>query len=70
MKPWCPCVTFLILREIGLLTLLSCSPSHCSVRDGNLSSFLARNLVPGDAVHLTVGDRVPADMRMIEVGVQ
>ena len=39
-----------------------------SVRDDKLHDFLARNLVPGDTVHLNVGDRVPADMRLFEVG--
>lgn len=29
--------------------------------------FLAKNLVPGDVVHLNVGDRVPADLRLFEV---
>ncbi|XP_013393466.1 calcium-transporting ATPase type 2C member 1 isoform X2 [Lingula anatina] len=38
---------------------------HC-LRDGHLETFLARNLVPGDIVHLTIGDRVPADIRLFE----
>ncbi|XP_033646703.1 calcium-transporting ATPase type 2C member 1-like [Asterias rubens] len=53
--------------EKSLEQLSKLVPPSCNcVRDGNLSSFLARNLVPGDTVHLTVGDRVPADMRMFE----
>ena len=29
--------------------------------------MLARYLVPGDLIHVKVGDRVPADVRLIEV---
>ena len=39
------------------------------MRGGKLQKFLARELVPGDNVHITVGDRIPADMRLYEVGV-
>ena len=39
----------------------------CSVRDGRLETFLARELVPGDIVYLSIGDRVPADIRLFEV---
>lgn len=44
---------------------------HCifSLREGQLETFLARNLVPGDIVHINVGDRVPADIRLFEVGI-
>lgn len=38
---------------------------HC-VREGKVSDFLARDLVPGDLVSISVGDRVPADLRLIE----
>ena len=38
------------------------------MRDGQLSTFLAQDLVPGDIVHLRIGDRVPADVRLFEVG--
>lgn len=36
------------------------------MRDGHLETFLARNLVPGDIVHLNIGDRVPADIRIFD----
>jgi hypothetical protein len=39
-----------------------------SLREGQLETFLARNLVPGDIVHLNIGDRIPADIRLFEVG--
>ena len=38
-----------------------------SLRAGEPKRFLARELVPGDIVHITVGDRVPADIRLYEV---
>ena len=31
-----------------------------------METFLARSLVPGDVIHLSVGDRVPADLRLFE----
>ena len=37
------------------------------MREGQQSDFLARSLVPGDLVTISVGDRVPADLRLIEV---
>ena len=39
----------------------------CSIREGTVSDFLARSLVPRDIVSVSVGDRVPADMRLVEV---
>lgn len=38
---------------------------HC-IREGQVADFLARSLVPGDLVTISVGDRVPADIRLIE----
>jgi len=37
------------------------------VRDGRRRELPAEDLVPGDIVHLTSGDKVPADLRLIEV---
>ena len=42
--------------------------SPVSLRDGVLQEMLARSLVPGDTVYFSMGDRVPADIRLIEVG--
>ncbi|XP_014260300.1 calcium-transporting ATPase type 2C member 1 isoform X1 [Cimex lectularius] len=50
------------LEELNKLVPPSC---HC-VRGGVLESFLAKELVPGDIVHLNIGDRVPADLRLFE----
>ncbi|EWT03138.1 magnesium ABC transporter ATPase [Intrasporangium oryzae NRRL B-24470] len=37
------------------------------VRDGTTESVDVRDLVPGDLVHLGLGDLVPADLRLLEV---
>ncbi|XP_068425759.1 calcium-transporting ATPase type 2C member 1 isoform X2 [Clinocottus analis] len=50
------------LEELGKLVPPQC---HC-VRDGHLEHLLARELVPGDTVCLSVGERVPADLRLVE----
>lgn len=41
-------------------------PSAHLTRDSHNSTVLASNLVPGDLVHFTVGDRIPADVRLTE----
>lgn len=38
------------------------------IRDGKETKIPADKLVPGDVVKLSLGDRVPADLRMCEVG--
>ena len=38
-----------------------------SVRNGILHEMLAGDLVPGDTVYISLGDRVPADIRLTEV---
>ncbi len=40
---------------------------YFSLREGREVTFLARELVPGDVVLLSMGDRVPADVRLFEV---
>ncbi|RWS28088.1 Calcium-transporting ATPase type 2C member 1-like protein [Leptotrombidium deliense] len=50
------------LEELNKLVPPTC---NC-IREGNAETFLARNLVPGDIVQLSMGDRVPADLRLIE----
>ncbi|XP_068210237.1 calcium-transporting ATPase type 2C member 1 isoform X1 [Palaemon carinicauda] len=42
-------------------------PATCMcLRDGNVREYQARELVPGDIVHLAIGDRIPADLRLFE----
>jgi Ca2+-transporting ATPase len=42
-------------------------PNKCTVaRDGQELKVDACDLVPGDLVRLYIGDRVPADIRIIE----
>uniref|UniRef100_A0A3P9M136 Calcium-transporting ATPase n=1 Tax=Oryzias latipes TaxID=8090 RepID=A0A3P9M136_ORYLA len=50
------------LEELGKLVPPEC---HC-IREGRLEQMLARDLVPGDTVCLSVGERVPADLRLFE----
>lgn len=37
------------------------------IRDGFLHKVDARTLVPGDIVHLSVGDKIPADCRILKI---
>uniref|UniRef100_A0A8C4YS64 Calcium-transporting ATPase n=1 Tax=Gopherus evgoodei TaxID=1825980 RepID=A0A8C4YS64_9SAUR len=50
------------LEELSKLVPPEC---HC-VREGRVEHTLARDLVPGDTVCLSVGDKVPADLRLFE----
>jgi len=51
------------LQELKKLVPPKC---HC-LREGVMETFLARELVPGDIVTVSTGDRVPADVRFFEV---
>ncbi|XP_048416193.1 calcium-transporting ATPase type 2C member 1 isoform X1 [Stegostoma tigrinum] len=51
------------LEELSKLVPPEC---HC-IREGRMEHLLARELVPGDTVCLSVGDKVPADLRLFEV---
>lgn len=53
--------------EKTLEALKKLVPPHCkALREGNVVDMLAKELVPGDIVVVDVGDRVPADARLIE----
>ncbi|KAK9767949.1 High affinity Ca2+/Mn2+ P-type ATPase-like protein [Basidiobolus ranarum] len=53
--------------EKSLEALTKLVPHHCYViREDKLRTILASELVPGDLVKFGVGDRVPADVRIIE----
>ncbi|GCC35959.1 calcium-transporting ATPase type 2C member 2-like [Chiloscyllium punctatum] len=50
------------LQELGKLI-----PPECNcIREGKLEHLLAKELVLGDTVCISVGDRVPADVRLFE----
>ena len=52
--------------EKSLEALNKLVPHHCHLlRDGKQLHLLANELIPGDIVTFTTGDRVPADVRML-----
>lgn len=52
--------------EKSLEALNKLVPHHCHLlRDGRQLHLLANELVPGDIVTFSTGDRVPADVRML-----
>ncbi len=52
-------------RSLAALRRLA-APVARVVRDGQLRSVAARELVPGDILQLEAGDRIPADVRLLE----
>lgn len=52
-------------RALQALRKLASPPARV-VRDGKLKQVPARELVVGDCIHLSEGDRVPADARLLE----
>jgi Ca2+-transporting ATPase len=54
--------------EKSLEALNKLVPHYCHVyRDGRLLTVLAQELVPGDLVQFSTGDRIPADVRLTKV---
>ena len=53
--------------EESLEALNKLVPHHCHlIRDGQRQHTLANDLLPGDLVTFEVGDRIPADLRIIQ----
>lgn len=53
--------------EKSLEALNKLVPHHCHlIRDGRKNHTLANDLLPGDLVTFGVGDRIPADLRLIQ----
>ncbi|MCH8908025.1 MAG: cation-transporting P-type ATPase, partial [Candidatus Heimdallarchaeota archaeon] len=52
-------------KKIESLTKLS-PPSARVIRNGHTTTVLAESLVPGDIIKLSLGDKIPADARIIE----
>ncbi|CCH59840.1 hypothetical protein TBLA_0C00190 [Henningerozyma blattae CBS 6284] len=53
--------------EKSLEALNKLVPNECHlIRAGQSSNVLASQLVPGDLVHFKIGDRIPADLRIVE----
>lgn len=56
-----------VCRPLCAASLKKMMPNKCTVtRDGQEQKVDALELVPGDLVRLYIGDRVPADIRIIE----
>lgn len=52
--------------EKSLEALNKLVPHHCHIiRDGEQIHLLANEVVPGDLITFTTGDRVPADVRLL-----
>ena len=63
-------MTYLQSRQTSSVTEMFSKmlPAQCTIiRDGKESRIAAENLVIGDIVKLNLGDRIPADMRLIDV---
>ncbi|TLQ47559.1 cation-translocating P-type ATPase [Streptomyces marianii] len=57
--------------EHAVETLARYLPEHARVvRDGETADVLARELVPGDIVLVEEGDKIPADARLTEGGIE
>eukprot|EP00921_Rhytidocystis_pertsovi_P000462 GHVQ01000885.1.p1 GENE.GHVQ01000885.1~~GHVQ01000885.1.p1 ORF type:complete len:1095 (+),score=170.88 GHVQ01000885.1:398-3682(+) len=53
-------------KALGALKKLQPEIARC-LRDGKWMTLIAEDLVPGDVVEVRVGDKVPADLRIMEL---
>ncbi|RMG95937.1 MAG: HAD family hydrolase [Deltaproteobacteria bacterium] len=52
-------------RELAALARML-APRCTVIRDGQVSTIDAAELVPGDVVSIEIGDRIPADLRLVD----
>jgi hypothetical protein len=65
---WLCCLLPCLLRTKAMQEYNECVPEHAMVkRNGTLLNMDTTSLVPGDIVIINEGQRVPADIRIIEV---
>jgi sodium/potassium-transporting ATPase subunit alpha len=51
-----------------MASITSMLPDHCLVlRDGVRTEIVAVDIVPGDVLYIKAGNKLPADVRFIEV---
>jgi len=54
--------------EKSLEALNKLIPFNCTcLREGHRLTLSASELVPGDVIHFSAGDRIPADLRIMKV---
>lgn len=54
-------------KAIGALNKYSPDEAKVVRNDGTLYKVLTQSLVPGDIIYITVGDKIPADARLLEI---
>lgn len=54
-------------KAIGALRAYSPDETRVIRNDGTLYKVLTQSLVPGDIIYITVGDKIPADARILEI---
>lgn len=66
---WLCCLLPCILSSHSMVLYNECVPDYAHVKRGGKNINMdSTSLVPGDVVFISKGDRVPADIRIIEMG--